>query len=47
MLQQLKDNIAEQIGAIQLEVLQNALYNLEERLVIVQKHNGGHIGQFL
>lgn len=44
-LQELKDNITEQIGVIQPEMLRNAVYNIEERLVILQQQNGGHIEQ--
>lgn len=42
-LEELKDSIREQIRAIQPEMLNSAVYNLEERLVILQQQNGGHI----
>lgn len=42
-LKELKDTIKEQIPAIQPEILNNAVYNLEVRLVIVQQQNGRRI----
>ena len=41
-LQELKGSIIENISAIQPEILENAVYNLEERLVIL--HNTEIIG---
>lgn len=37
-------SITEQIYVIQPEMLLNAVYNLQERLVISQQQNGGHAG---
>lgn len=46
-LQELKHNITGQIGAIWIELLQNAVYNLEEKLVILQEQNEDPIEQLV
>ncbi|KAF2900387.1 hypothetical protein ILUMI_05810 [Ignelater luminosus] len=44
-IEELENSSSKQIKGIQVDLLENVVHNTEERLLLVEEQNGGHIQQ--